>query len=110
MESTPPAATVVRTWSGGTATLTVTYTDGTARTIGGARAARAAAVIVFQDLAGKVCQYGARNDLAKAQAEAVKLVTGGEQLIRNPVRGLPARRRPVGPVATWAFAAPVVDA
>lgn len=104
------AATVVRTWNGTKATLTVTLADGTTFQLGGDRAARAQAVIIGKTLRdGTVGHWGVRANLAKAQTEAVGLAQGRTRLVRSPVRGQRGRRIDVPPVAEWAVAVPVTD-
>lgn len=65
---------------GADAELTITYSDGTVRIVGGKRAARAAAVLLVdwpEDTDGPRF-YGARASLAAAEAEARRLLAGGQ--------------------------------
>jgi hypothetical protein len=86
-EATTAVRTVRTTRTGKTiATITVTFPDGRTVDVGGARSARAEAVIVGQhpthvEAGQPVGVYGVRGDLAKAQAEATKLRTATERRI-----------------------------
>jgi hypothetical protein len=67
--------TAARTWTDGKATITVTFADGTTQTVGGARAARAAAVLVV-DQGGKPPKVMCRASVADAEGEAARRSSG----------------------------------
>lgn len=72
--------TAIRYGAGDKARITVTYADGTTSDFGGKRCQRAAAVLLVrwpEDTDG-LGFYGARGDLAGAQAEARRLMAPGK--------------------------------
>jgi hypothetical protein len=75
--ATAPAPTAVRSWNrtGTKATITITYPDGSTRTAGGTRAARAQAVVLACWNDDALGLYGVRGDLHAAQVEAHRLAT-----------------------------------
>lgn len=92
--------TAVRTYKGDRATITVTLPDGTTRTMGGARAARATAVLVDADH-----RVSCRADLAAATTEAHRLSTATTR--RSSYSWEPV---PCTPIATVAVAVTEADA
>ena len=64
--------TALRTWNGRKATVTVTLPDGSTLTAGGARAERAAAVVVSRDSAATPYRLALRSDPMAAATEAAR--------------------------------------
>ncbi|HMJ78110.1 MAG TPA: hypothetical protein VK507_19170 [Iamia sp.] len=79
MSFTAPTAT--RTWDNGTATITVTFAGWPAQTVSGARAARAAAVLVA-DQGAKAPKVSCRASAADAEREAARQTAGGTSRTR----------------------------
>jgi len=79
MNFTAPTAT--RTWKNGTATVTVSFPGWPAQTVSGARAARAAAVLVV-DQGAKAPKVMCRQSAADAEREAQRRTEGGTSRTR----------------------------